>query len=108
MLGLFDPTILGQCQQLLVSEAFNKRVQVLEARPDTDNDSMLDEIDLDPTSVSSEARNGDTGLTVVSLGGPSTNVYAPAPGPGSPGARSPPRSPVLARHPACAHRPFSP
>ena len=82
LLGLFDPTILGQCQQLLVSEAFNKRVQVLEARPDTDNDSMLDEIDLDPTSVSSEARNGDTGLTVVSLGGPSTNVYAPAPGPG--------------------------
>jgi DNA-binding beta-propeller fold protein YncE len=82
LLGLFDPTILGQCQQLLVSEAFNKRVQVLDARPDTDNDSILDEIDLDPTSVSSEASNGDTGLTVVSLGGPSTNVYAPAPGPG--------------------------
>jgi hypothetical protein len=80
LIGLLDPTILPQCQKVFVSEALNKRVQVLDARRDSDDDSILDEVDPDPNAFSNQAALGDTRAEVISRGAVPFTLYAPAPG----------------------------
>jgi sugar lactone lactonase YvrE len=77
----FDPTI--QCQKIYVADVVNIRVQLLQARQDRDDDRLVDEVDVDPTLVSDEARLGDTGAQVLTRGGAPFVVYD-APGASSP------------------------
>jgi hypothetical protein len=80
-LKIFDPKI--QCQKIFVADTGNIRVQALQARQDRDDDSLVNEVDLDPTTASNEAGLGDTGAQVLTRGGVPFVVYD-APGASSP------------------------
>jgi len=77
LLKLFEPRI--QCEKIFVSEfeEQNLRVQALTVRQDRDGDSLVDEVDLDPTTFSDEAGLGDTGLHVLSRSGFPFVIYDP-------------------------------
>jgi sugar lactone lactonase YvrE len=80
-LKIFDPKI--QCQKIFVADTGNIRVQALQARQDRDDDSLVNEVDLDPATASNEAGLGDTGAQVLTRGGVPFVVYD-APGASSP------------------------
>ena len=71
----FDPK--AQCREIYVAETRNLRVQVLQAREDSDDDSLVDEVDLDPTIVSDEAAAGNAGAHVLTRTGLPFVVYDP-------------------------------
>jgi hypothetical protein len=71
----FDPR--AQCRKIYVAETGNIRVQVLQARQDSDDDRLVDDVDLDRTIVSDEAAVGDAGADVLTRTGPPFVVYDP-------------------------------
>src|SRR5207245_11453738 len=67
----------AQCRKVYVAETRTLRVQVLQARQDSDDDSLVDEVDLDPTIVSDEAAAGNAGAHVLTRTGLPFVVYDP-------------------------------